>query len=795
MAASAFINTPLASCLANGLGSLCGPAAGKSGFNPGLGHHGLPGLGAGLGLGPGMGMASGLASASAGYGSTASSVYSGSVSSGSVSSGSREHSISSVDSILSDMVNALSGDLLADSDPDTCLHCGDVLIGARCSSCSEGMPVLPLPLPPAPLHMMPPAGLASPSGSSRSTPPAGVPAPAAAAAGRRPHTPRSPPMCDQHPGEVLRQVCDTCAATPICAVCVKAHRGHAVSHLKLAVESCKMANMKYLADATAGAQNMRERLEHTHKMVEAVEHKSMQVVSEVRQASRRLVAAVEARERELLAQVDKVRALKSKSLLMQTEQLRSLLQRFVRLSDTLRETLQHDDGVEHLVAKEKAAVELAQLRAARANLSSGAAPQVGIPFEDDALLFVPPEPVLVRALSSAGAITSSAYALTTVAVGEGLSRAVRGRPAAFTVHVKNHLNEVVQPGALGGQDKLEAVLISPDGVLVHADVDDRRDGSFLVVYRARAEGPHALHVTLRGRHIVGSPFHLVVRSVRSYDGVRAPAVSFGRQGAEDGQFLRPWGICSDRQGRLIVADRSNNRIQVFRPDGTFLFKFGAHGSGPGQFDRPAGVASDAGGRIIVADKDNHRIQIFNAEGQYLHSFGEMGSKNGQFNYPWDVDVNAAGQIIVADTRNHRIQLFTSDGKFLNKYGWETASNMWKHFDTPRGVCFNPDGYIICTDFNNHRLVVVEPTFRNARFLGSEGAGVKQFQRPQGVCVDADGHIIVADSRNNRIEIFESNGNFRSQIQGVDVDRPSGICVTPDGNIAVVDFGNDRVVLF
>ncbi|XP_026287949.2 E3 ubiquitin-protein ligase TRIM71 [Frankliniella occidentalis] len=788
MATSAFVNQQLASCLANGLGSLCGPTV-KSGFSSGLQSGfpvlgGLPVMSSGL---PAMNTGLGPSSGSSGFGSAGSSMYGSSGSS-------REHSISSVDSILSDMVNALSGEVLADSDPDTCLHCGDMLIGARCASCSEGLPGLPLPpavlpgLPPAVLPMLPSARLASPPGR-RSSPPAPGLGPA-----RRPHTPRAPPMCEQHPGEVLRQVCETCS-TPICGVCSKAHRGHQVTHIKFAIESSRMANMKYLSDAQAGAQNIRDRLDKTHKMVEAVESKSMQVVTEVRQASRRLIAAVEARERELLAQVDKVRALKSKSLLLQTEQLRSLLQRFVRLSDTLRETLQHDDSVDHLVAKDKAAVELAQLRAARANLSSGAAPQVGVPFEDDALVFVPPEPVLLRALGSMGSVTSSAYALTTVAVGDGLTRAVRGRPAAFTVHVKNHLNEVVQASALGAQDTLEAVLVSPDGAFTHADVDDRRDGSFLVVYRARAEGPHALHVTLRGRHIVGSPFHLAVRSVRTYDGIRSPVVSFGRQGGQDGEFLRPWGICADRQGRLIVADRSNNRIQVFRPDGSFLFKFGTHGSAPGQFDRPAGVCSDASGRIIVADKDNHRVQIFNGEGQYLHSFGEMGSKNGQFNYPWDVDVNSAGQIVVADTRNHRIQLFSADGKFINKYGWETSTNMWKHFDTPRGVCFNPDGYIICTDFNNHRLVVVEPTFRNARFLGSEGAGVKQFQRPQGVTVDGDGQIIVADSRNNRIQIFEPNGNFKTQIQGVDIDRPSGICVTPEGNIACIDFGNDRVVLF
>ena len=63
------------------------------------------------------------------------------------------------------------------------------------------------------------------------------------------------------------------------------------------------------------------------------------------------------------------------------------------------------------------------------------------------------------------------------------------------------------------------------------------------------------------------------------------------------------------QGFLVVADRSNNRIQVFNPDGTFHHMFGSSGTRHGQFDRPAGVAIDIQERIIVVDKDNHRVQV------------------------------------------------------------------------------------------------------------------------------------------------------------------------------------------
>jgi len=56
--------------------------------------------------------------------------------------------------------------------------------------------------------------------------------------------------------------------------------------------------------------------------------------------------------------------------------------------------------------------------------------------------------------------------------------------------------------------------------------------------------------------------------------------------------------------------------------------------------------------------------------------------------------------------------------------------MWKHFDSPRGVAFTKDGRLIVTDFNNHRLVIIQPDMQSARYLGSEGSQTLQFLRPQ-----------------------------------------------------------------
>jgi len=178
---------------------------------------------------------------------------------------------------------------------------------------------------------------------------------------------------------------------------------------------------------------------------------------------------------------------------------------------------------------------------------------------------------------------------------------------------------------------------------------------------------------LKGVKLPESPYKCTVRAGRDYHLVGTSQLEFGREGAQEGELCRPWGVCCTPTGLICVADRSNNRIQMFKRDGTFHFKFGTEGNRNGQFNRPASVCVDGMGRLVVTDKDNHRMQVFTLDGDFILKFGEKGSGNGQFLYPWDVACNSKNQILVSDTRNHRLQLFSPLGDFLAKYGFEASS--------------------------------------------------------------------------------------------------------------------------
>ena len=66
----------------------------------------------------------------------------------------------------------------------------------------------------------------------------------------------------------------------------------------------------------------------------------------------------------------------------------------------------------------------------------------------------------------------------------------------------------------------------------------------------------------------------------------------------------------NKAGLLMDCDTLNHRVQVFELSGKFVTKFGTKGSGIGEFDKPVSAAVLSDGKIIVTDFLNHRVQLF-----------------------------------------------------------------------------------------------------------------------------------------------------------------------------------------
>ena len=132
------------------------------------------------------------------------------------------------------------------------------------------------------------------------------------------------------------------------------------------------------------------------------------------------------------------------------------------------------------------------------------------------------------------------------------------------------------------------------------------------------------------------------------------------------QFRNPVHCAElSNDGLLYVCDRVNDRIQVFKPDGTFvkeqiLFK---NTLGDGAVWDIAFSKDPQQKYIYLADGSNEKVHIIDRESlQVLTSFGDGGRQPGEFYAVHSIATDSKGNIFTTETyRGQRIQKFVFKG--------------------------------------------------------------------------------------------------------------------------------------
>jgi len=122
-------------------------------------------------------------------------------------------------------------------------------------------------------------------------------------------------------------------------------------------------------------------------------------------------------------------------------------------------------------------------------------------------------------------------------------------------------------------------------------------------------------------------------------------VAGGGTGSEG--FFQPNDVVTDRAGNIYVAEGhggDNARIVVFDKSGKYLREFGKKGTGPGEFDQPHALAFDSKERLLVGDRSNNRIQILDKNGTYI-------SEMTEFSRPSGIYVDRNDMLYVADSES------------------------------------------------------------------------------------------------------------------------------------------------
>ncbi len=94
----------------------------------------------------------------------------------------------------------------------------------------------------------------------------------------------------------------------------------------------------------------------------------------------------------------------------------------------------------------------------------------------------------------------------------------------------------------------------------------------------------------------------------------------------------PSDVTFGPNGDIFVSDGEspNSRVVRFSADGKLIKFWGTKGSGPGQLDTPHSIAMDSKGRLYVANRANNRIEIFDQDGKYLGVMTNTGTPYGLF---------------------------------------------------------------------------------------------------------------------------------------------------------------------
>ena len=186
------------------------------------------------------------------------------------------------------------------------------------------------------------------------------------------------------------------------------------------------------------------------------------------------------------------------------------------------------------------------------------------------------------------------------------------------------------------------------------------------------------------------------------------------------------------------------------------------------------VAVDDRDRVYLFNRGNHPVVVLSQSGAHIN----MG--RGCFSNPHGASIGPDQCIYLTDNFDHTVRKFSLDGKLLLKIGTAGESSDFmseKPFCKCTHSAISPTGSIFVSDgYQNACIHKFDPNGKLLKSWGTSGTGPKEINLPHNICCDPDGWVCVADRENSRFQIFDTNGQFETQINNM--HRPSAPAITP-----------------
>jgi DNA-binding beta-propeller fold protein YncE len=163
------------------------------------------------------------------------------------------------------------------------------------------------------------------------------------------------------------------------------------------------------------------------------------------------------------------------------------------------------------------------------------------------------------------------------------------------------------------------------------------------------------------------------------------------------EFL-PASISSGAGGSFVFTDMENHSVMVLNPLLDVELEIEGYGWEEGFFNKPAKAVLIGDGRLLVADTGNSRVQIFSSSGAFLALLPEPGDQ--RLKSPRSICSDPAGSIFVADTGSGTVFVYSPGGEYItsiNSYAGRRIS--------PSAVTTDLDGNLYVTDLDSGSVVI------------------------------------------------------------------------------------------
>jgi len=312
----------------------------------------------------------------------------------------------------------------------------------------------------------------------------------------------------------------------------------------------------------------------------------------------------------------------------------------------------------------------------------------------------------------------------------------------------------------------------------------------------------------------------------------------------------PTGVTVDDNGNIYIADRSNNRIRMVDKQGLIRTIMGTGNqeyNGDSELGRetslhlPFGVALDKNGDLLVIDRSHYRIRklimkgskVTTLAGNGVKQFGGDGgpAQGANLEFPHGIDVDSKDNVIFADKSHFRIRKITPQGIISTIVGTGMRGNIGdggpalKASIHPFRMRLNhkdeiffisPSGFVSLVRKVNTKGIINEyittgdAKYQKAIMASGSGASTRSeitvISQFSDLALDTKGNVFLADRINHQVRKLSPNGKIKT-IAGTGESNyfgdggpatkaafrdPAAITLDKAGNLYVADAANNMI---